>query len=222
MQPCDCADKSGDLKREEVSSSAGILCRSQGGDSVFPSILPGKGDGPGQRRRRLSAAIEVIQELNALGYGRDPRLVLNMVYNPAGAFFPPVQSAMEKEYKAKLGADFGIVFNRLFTLTNNPMGRFEAFLKRSGNLESYMKKLSDAFNAGTLPGLMCRFQVSVGYDGKLYDCDFNQAADLPVMSGETIYDMLGRPYTRRKLCLANHCYGCTAGQGSSCGGATEG
>lgn len=170
----------------------------------------------------FSAAIEVIQELNALGYGRDPRLVLNMVYNPAGAFFPPVQSAMEKEYKAKLGADFGIVFNRLFTLTNNPMGRFEAFLKRSGNLESYMKKLSDAFNAGTLPGLMCRFQVSVGYDGKLYDCDFNQAADLPVMSGETIYDMLGRPYTRRKLCLANHCYGCTAGQGSSCGGATEG
>lgn len=166
-------------------------------------------------------AIEVIQELNALGYGKNPDLVLNMVYNPAGAFFPPVQSAMEKEYKARLGADYGIVFNQLFTITNNPMGRFEAFLKRSGNLESYMKKLSDAFNEGTLPGLMCRFQISVGYDGKVYDCDFNQAAELPVLTGQNIFDMIGKPYQRRKICMANHCYGCTAGQGSSCGGATE-
>lgn len=167
-------------------------------------------------------AIEVIQELNALGYGKDPELVLNMVYNPSGAFFPPAQSAMEKEYKTKLGGDYGIVFNQLFTITNNPMGRFEAFLKRTGNLESYMKKLSDAFNAGTLPGLMCRFQISVGYDGKVYDCDFNQAADLPILTGQTIFDMVGKPYEKRRICLANHCYGCTAGQGSSCGGATEG
>lgn len=166
-------------------------------------------------------AIQVIQELNALGYGKNPDLVLNMVYNPAGAFFPPVQSAMEKEYKARLGEDYGIVFNQLFTITNNPMGRFEAFLKRSGNLESYMKKLSDAFNEGTLPGLMCRFQISVGYDGKVYDCDFNQAAEMPVLTGQSIFDMAGKPYQRRKICMADHCYGCTAGQGSSCGGATE-
>ncbi len=166
-------------------------------------------------------AIQVIQELNALGYGKKPDLVLNMVYNPAGAFFPPVQSAMEKEYKARLGEDYGIVFNQLFTITNNPMGRFEAFLKRSGNLESYMKKLSDAFNEETLPGLMCRFQISVGYDGKVYDCDFNQAAEMPVLTGQSIFDMAGKPYQRRKICMADHCYGCTAGQGSSCGGATE-
>lgn len=166
-------------------------------------------------------AVEVIKELNALGYGKEDGLELDMVYNPAGAFFPPAQDAMEKEYKKKLWDDYGIVFNNLFTITNNPMGRFEAFLKRTGNLESYMKKLSDAFNPGTLPGLMCRYQISVGYDGQVYDCDFNQAADLPVLTGETIFDMAGRPYQKRKICLANHCYGCTAGQGSSCGGATE-
>ena len=169
----------------------------------------------------FETAIEVIRELNELGYGKEEDLVLNMVYNPAGAFFPPVQDAMEKEYKTKLWEDYGIVFNSLFTITNNPMGRFEAFLKRSGNLESYMKKLSDAFNTATLPGLMCRFQISVGYDGKVYDCDFNQAADLPVLTGETIFNMVGKPYKKRKICFAGHCYGCTAGQGSSCGGATE-
>ena len=169
----------------------------------------------------FETAIEVIRRLNELGYGKEKDLVLNMVYNPAGAFFPPVQEAMEKEYKAKLWKDYGIVFNHLFTITNNPMGRFEAFLTRSGNLESYMKKLSDAFNSATLAGLMCRFQISVGYDGQVYDCDFNQAADLPVATGETIFDMVGKPYKKRKICMANHCYGCTAGQGSSCGGATE-
>lgn len=166
-------------------------------------------------------AIQVIRQLNDLGYGKENGLVLNMVYNPAGAFFPPVQSAMEAEYREKLGRDYGIVFDHLFTITNNPMGRFEAFLKRSGNLESYMKKLSDSFNPATLPGLMCRFQLSVGYDGTLYDCDFNQAAELPLSTGMTIFDQVGKPYEKRKICLANHCYGCTAGQGSSCGGATE-
>lgn len=166
-------------------------------------------------------AIEVIQELNQLGYGKDEGLVLNMVYNPAGAFFPPPQGAMEQEYKTRLREDYGIVFNNLFTITNNPMGRFEAFLKRSGNLEGYMQKLSDAFNEGTLQGLMCRFQVSVGWDGTLYDCDFNQAAELPVSTGETIFDLEGKPFQKRRICFENHCYGCTAGQGSSCGGATE-
>ena len=117
----------------------------------------------------FETAIEMIRELNELGYGKENDLVLNMVYNPAGAFFPPVQSAMEKEYKSRLWQDYEIVFHNLFTITNNPTGRFEAFLKRSGNLESYMKKLSDAFNAATLPGLMCRFQISVGYDGQVYD-----------------------------------------------------
>lgn len=169
----------------------------------------------------FESAIRVLHVLNELGYGKEESLVLNMVYNPAGAFFPPEQGAMEKEYKQKLFADYGVVFNHLFTITNNPTGRFEAFLKRSGNLEGYMGKLYDAFNDGTVPTMMCRFQLSVGYDGKVYDCDFNQAAELPVLSGKTIFDYVTEPYEKRKICFGKHCYGCTAGQGSSCGGATE-
>lgn len=169
----------------------------------------------------FEAAVEALRVLNGLGYGSDEGLVLNMVYNPAGAFFPPVQAAMEKEYQWRLRADFGIVFNHLFTITNNPTGRFFSFLERSGNLEGYMQKLYGAFNKETLPGMMCRFQISVGYDGTVYDCDFNQALDLPVSTGETIFDLVGKPYRARKICFGNHCYSCTAGQGSSCGGAVE-
>ena len=160
-------------------------------------------------------AIQVLQKLNTLGYGKDPELVLNMVYNPAGAFFPPDQTAMELEYKEHLEADFGIVFNALYTLYNNPMGRFGAFLRRSGNLSGYMKKLYDAFNPATVEALMCRFQISVDYDGKLYDCDFNLAAGLPIFSKETIADWIGKPYTARKIRMDKHCYACTAGAGSS-------
>lgn len=166
-------------------------------------------------------AIRVIRQLNELDYGKKPELVLNMVYNPSGAFFPPLQSAMEREYKAKLMEDYGIVFNQLFTITNNPTGRFGAFLKRSGNLECYMEKLYASFNEATLPGLMCRYQMSVGYDGTVYDCDFNQAAELPVLSEKTIFDYIGKAYQKREIYFGKHCYGCTAGQGSSCGGATE-
>lgn len=141
-------------------------------------------------------AIEAIRELNGLGYGEDSRLILNMVYNPAGAFFPPEQGAMEQEYKKKLSASYGITFNQLFTIMNNPTGRFLTFLIKSGNLGSYMRKLYDAFNAVTLPGMMCRFQLSVGYDGKVYDCDFNQAADYPLLTGETIFDLAEKEYIK--------------------------
>ena len=160
-------------------------------------------------------AIEVIKHLNAIGYGRNPELVLNMVYNPAGAFFPPDQEAMEKEYKQKLSQDFGIEFNSLFTLYNNPMGGFGAFLQRSGNLKRYMKKLFDAFNADTVGALMCRTQISVDYDGQLYDCDFNLAAGIPVVGNQKIFDVTGKPYQVRKIRMDKHCYACTAGAGSS-------
>ena len=160
-------------------------------------------------------AIEVIKHLNAIGYGRNPELVLNMVYNPAGAFFPPDQEAMEKEYKQKLLQDFGIEFNSLYTLYNNPMGRFGAFLQRSGNLKRYMKKLFDAFNADTVEALMCRTQISVDYDGQLYDCDFNLAAGIPVVGNQKIFDVTGKPYQVRKIRMDKHCYACTAGAGSS-------
>ena len=163
----------------------------------------------------FDGAIQVLQKLNTLGYGKNPELVLNMVYNPAGAFFPPDQTAMELEYKEHLAADFGIAFNSLYTLYNNPMGRFGAFLRRSGNLSGYMKKLYDAFNPATVEALMCRFQISVDYDGKLYDCDFNLAAGLPIFSKETISDWIGKPYTARKIRMDKHCYACTAGAGSS-------
>ena len=157
-------------------------------------------------------AIEVIKHLNAIGYGRNPELVLNMVYNPAGAFFPPDQ---EEEYKQKLSQDFGIEFNSLYTLYNNPMGRFGAFLQRSGNLKRYMKKLFDAFNADTVGALMCRTQISVDYDGQLYDCDFNLAAGIPVVGNQKIFDVTGKPYQVRKIRMDKHCYACTAGAGSS-------
>ena len=157
-------------------------------------------------------AIEVIKHLNAIGYGRNPELVLNMVYNPAGAFFPPDQEAMEKEYKQKLLQDFGIEFNSLYTLYNNPMGRFGAFLQRSGNLKRYMKKL---FDADTVGALMCRTQISVDYDGQLYDCDFNLAAGIPVVGNQKIFDVTGKPYQVRKIRMDKHCYACTAGAGSS-------
>ncbi len=160
-------------------------------------------------------AIEVLRCLNATGYGKSPELVLNMVYNPAGAFFPPDQEAMEKEYKQRLLTDFGIKFNNLYTLYNNPMGRFGAFLRNSGNLKRYMKKLFDAFNADTIEALMCRTQISVDYDGQLYDCDFNLAAGLTVIGEQKISDVTGKPYQVRKIRMDKHCYACTAGAGSS-------
>lgn len=160
-------------------------------------------------------SIHMIQRLNALGYGKDPELKLNMVFNPAGAFLPPDQTAMEKEYKQHLGEDYGIVFNNLFTLSNNPAGRFGAFLVRTGNLQGYLKKLLDAFNPAALPGMMCRSQISVAWDGKVYDCDFNQAIDLPIGSKKTIMELVDTPYEKRRILFDKHCYACVAGQGSS-------
>ena len=119
-------------------------------------------------------AISMLQRLNALGYGKDPRLPLNMVYNPGKAFLSPPQAEMEREYKRRLGADYGIAFNRLFTITNNPVGRFGIFLARSGNLEGYLHRLHDSFNPAAAEGIMRRSQLSVGWDGRLYDCNFNQ------------------------------------------------
>ena len=133
---------------------------------------------------------------------------------------PPAQAELEVEYRKSLQRDFGVAFNALLTLTNNPLGRFGTFLERSGKLEGYLNKLCQAFNPATLPGMMCRTQVSVAWDGRLYDCDFNQAAELPIDGGSTIFDWLGRPVGKRPIRFGQHCYACTAGQGSSCGGAT--
>lgn len=170
----------------------------------------------------FEGSIEALKRLNAVGYGREPGLNLHMVYNPGGAFFPPAQDAIEREYRERLGSEYGIVFNDLYTITNNPIGRFGAFLVKSGNLEGYMQKLYSAFNEKTLPNMMCRSQVSVGWDGTLYDCDFNQALGMKVSTGDTILELAKKPYQPRRIRFDKHCYACTAGQGSSCGGSTEG
>ena len=164
--------------------------------------------------------IELLQKLNELGYGKNDDLKLNLVYNPGGAFLPPPQETLAKEYHQRLKEQYGIVFNDLYAITNNPLGRFAAFLERSNNLNGYMQRLYNAFNPAAAYKMMCRSQLSVGCDGLLYDCDFNQAAHLPIEGNLTIHDLLTQPIKIRQISFANHCYACTAGSGSSCGGAT--
>ncbi len=165
-------------------------------------------------------SIVMLQKLNKLGYGKEQHLVLHLVYNPGGAFLPPCQEAMEIEYKQKLQKQYGIVFNHLFTITNNPVGRFGLFLKRSNNLEGYMHRLSNNFNTSTVENMMCRTQLSIAWDGKLYDCDFNQTLGWTIEGTNHISILKGNPIQKRTICLGNHCYACTAGGGSSCGGST--
>lgn len=162
----------------------------------------------------------VLKQLNELGYGTDPELVLDVVYNPNGAFLPPAQSAMEGIYKERLYTQFGVVFNNLYTITNNPIGRFGDFLNNNGILEEYMYTLYGAFNPGTVENMMCRDQISVSWDGSLYDCDFNQAVDIKMNGVNNIFDLAKGNLDIREIKTGKHCYGCTAGAGSSCGGAT--
>ena len=163
----------------------------------------------------FDGVIAMLQKLNALGYGKS--LELDLVFNPSGAVLPPDQAALETECKQHLKADFGIEFDNLFVITNAPGGRWGARLLQTGNMDGYMNKLIDAFNAETLPAMMCRTQLSVGWDGRLYDCDFNQAMNLPCQGGLTIADLVRAPSLplKREIAFANHCYACTAGAGSS-------
>ncbi len=175
-----------------------------------------------QRGRGVfDGSLRALKRLNALGYGRDPALRLDLVYNPVGAFLPPAQSELEAEYRERLQADFGIVFDRLLTITNMPIQRFAHQLIRDGEYEAYMALLVSHFDAANLPGVMCRSLISVAWDGTLYDCDFNQALGLPLPGPRrTIYDVddLGR-LEGDPIATGSHCFGCTAGAGSSCGGA---
>lgn len=170
----------------------------------------------------FDGVITMLQKLNTLEYGRaegtnEEGLVLNLVFNPSGAFLPPDQEALEREYRAKLAEDYGIVFDHVFAIANNPLGRFGNLLHKTGNLKRYMGKLVDAFNPDTVSSMMCRSQLSVGWDGTLYDCDFNQAADLPCRNGLTIAEMAADPALplQRAIAFGNHCYACCAGAGSS-------
>ena len=166
-------------------------------------------------------SIEVLQKLTKMGYGVEPDLILDLVYNPNGAILPGDQVELENIYRAKLD-EYGIKFNQLFTITNNPSGRFYNWLERSGNLERYMDKLLAAFNPATIDDVMCRDMISVNDDGNLYDCDFNLAIKLGMVDEpKTVDQALEMGLGKRKIATANHCYGCTAGSGSSCGGALE-
>jgi len=167
-------------------------------------------------------SIEALRKLNEAGYGQEnSSLVLNLVYNPNGAFLPTSQEQLELLFKQQLWNKYGIRFNRLFTITNMPISRYLSFLVQSGNYEEYMNKLVASFNPATLEGLMCKNLISVSWDGYIYDCDFNQMLDLPINSTRThINDANLSDLVNRKIITNKHCFGCTAGSGSSCGGAT--
>ncbi len=171
----------------------------------------------------FEASIKALQTLNQLGYGADGSgLKLNLVYNPLGATLPPGQAQLEADYKQLLGEEFGIVFNQLFTITNMPIKRFGAILLSKGQFDDYMSLLKNAYQPGNLKAVMCRSLISVDYQGYLYDCDFNQMLGLPLGESDArmhLKDLLARQDPPRRIRVADHCYGCTAGQGSSCGGA---
>ncbi len=166
-------------------------------------------------------SIEAIRRLNAVGYGRDDNLTLNLVYNPGGPFLPPEQSSLEADYKRELGARFGVTFNRLLTITNMPLGRFRAALRLQNQEQEYLGLLRKSFNPQTLDGLMCRHQISIGWDGALYDCDFNLALGYAVDHGAPNHIRFFDPelLKKRRIVTGEHCFGCTAGHGSSCRGA---
>jgi len=166
-------------------------------------------------------SIAALKLLNGLGFGPPGGLALHLVYNPVGDHLPPPQGALEEDYRRELGSRFGVRFNSLYTIANMPIARFASHLKRTGRMESYMALLRGAYNPGTLPGLMCRHLISVGWEGTLYDCDFNQMLGMALSNGRPLKlwdlepgDLLGRP-----ILTGEHCFGCTAGAGSSCGGA---
>jgi radical SAM/Cys-rich protein len=172
----------------------------------------------------FDGSIRALRWLNRLGYGVAGDLPLHLVYNPVGPFLPAPQAELEADYKRELAIHFGIVFNKLYTITNLPIARFAAFLRRNNKLDEYMELLMNAFNPTTIEGLMCRNTVSVGWRGEVYDCDFNQQLDMQWSRNGGIgrlflWDLDPDEIDNREIMTGDHCFGCTAGAGSSCGGA---
>ena len=173
----------------------------------------------------FDGSIRGLKALNAMGYGRDPGLILNLVYNPQGPSLPPSQAALEADYKRVLGERYGIAFNKLFVLANMPIQRFGSALVTKGEFDGYLQLLQDAHLDANLDGVMCRSMISVDWQGFVYDCDFNQMLGLPLTRGARgrtrLADLLDDDIVGNPVRVAGHCYGCTAGQGSSCGGALK-
>ena len=200
------------LAGQSVEVTASLPCYSpsnvdrQRGDGVFERSIAG------------------LQALNSLGYGQeDSELALNLVYNPQGPGLPPTQGPLEADYKRELWKHFGIRFNQLFAITNMPVQRFGSTLVSKGSFEGYMRLLKDAYRPENLPTVMCRTLLSVDWQGYLYDCDFNQMLGMPAVLGSSsrphLRELLSTDSIETSIRVADHCYGCTAGQGSSCGGA---
>lgn len=166
-------------------------------------------------------SVEALKRLNSIGYGRDPNLPINLVYNPAGPFLPPNQHNLEKDYRRELMDRHGIEFTHLLTITNMPIGRFHSDLRHRNQDGEYLQLLRDSFNPDTLDGLMCRHQISVDWDGAIYDCDFNLALRWPARTDAPLHIRDFDPETvlQRTIVTGEHCFGCTAGCGSSCSGA---
>lgn len=200
------------FKRHEVELVCSLPCYSQ------ENVDKQRGKGT------FEASIRALRQLNEIGYGApDSGLILNLVYNPVGPHLPPPQAKLEDDYRRILAGEFGIVFNRLFCLTNMPITRYETHLKLRGEYDRYLELLETHFNAATLDQVMCRNLISVGWNGSIYDCDFNQMLELPLTDAAGTALNIGSltldQVAARKIAIGDHCYACTAGSGSSCGGA---
>lgn len=198
------------LARHEVEVIASMPCYSP------ENVNAQRGEGV------FDGSIKALQLLNSLGYGIDPALPLHLVYNPNGAFLPGPQEELEADYKRELKEHYGIVFNKLYTITNLPIARFASYLKNNNKLADYMTLLKDAFNPGTVSGLMCRNTVNVSWQGEVFDCDFNQMLKMQWREGDRtvhLWDINPGEVEDRQILTGDHCFGCTAGAGSSCGGA---
>jgi radical SAM/Cys-rich protein len=197
------------LARHEVEIIASLPCYSK------ENVNRQRGNGV------FDKSIAALKKLNAAGYGTC--LPLNLVYNPLGATLPGPQAELQADYKDVLGRDFGIVFHKLFTITNQPIARFAEDLRAQGKWDEYLELLANSFNPATVDGLMCRTTLSVGYRGELYDCDFNQMLGMQLMNGKPLHlwEVTSEYFDRREIQTGNHCLACTAGSGSSCTGALD-
>jgi radical SAM/Cys-rich protein len=198
------------LARHEIEIIASMPCYSP------ENVNAQRGNGV------FDASVKALQLLNSLGYGLEPQLPLHLVYNPNGAFLPGPQEELEADYKRELKEHFGIVFNKLYTITNLPIARFASYLKNNNLLGDYMALLNDAFNPATVNGLMCRNTINVSWQGEVFDCDFNQMLKMQWNEegqGLHLWDVDPAQVESREIATGDHCFGCTAGAGSSCGGA---
>ena len=190
---------------------------------VVASLPCYKGDNVDAQRGKgvFGKSISALEKLNSLGYGKEGSgLILNLVYNPVGEHLPPAQAKLEEDYHAHLKDEFGIVFNHLFTITNMPIKRYAHMLERDGKMKDYMQLLIDNFNPQAAKGVMCSELVSIGWDGQIYDCDFNQMLEIPLnWQQRNVWDVQRFSNIEQGIAVASHCFGCTAGAGSSCGGA---